>query len=99
MKFKTNIVIILSILCLAPAAAQVVYHCDFEDEAERAQWLLNDGPRADKCPNIWYMGAAANTTQDGEYGLFVSNNGQTAEYSGSTNMYAVAVLFIYHLFI
>lgn len=72
-------------------AAQVVYQCDFEDEEERAQWLLNDGPRADRCPNKWYMGAAANTTQDGAYGLFISNDGENATYSGSTNMYAVAV--------
>ena len=71
-------------------AAQVVYQCDFEDEEERAQWVLNDGPRADRCPNKWYMGAAANTTQDGAYGLFISDDGENAEYSGSTNMYAVA---------
>ena len=77
-------------------AAQVVYQCDFEDEEERAQWVLNDGPRADRCPNKWYMGAAANTTQDGAYGLFISDDGENAEYSGSTNMYAVAP--IYHLF-
>lgn len=74
-----------------PIAAQIVYQCDFEDADERAQWLLNDGPRADRCPNRWYMGAAANTTRDGEYGLFISNDGEHATYSGNTNMYAVAV--------
>lgn len=72
-------------------AAQVVYECDFEDEVERTQWLLNDGPRADRCPNKWYIGPAANTTRDGEFGMFISDDGVHASYTGSTNMYAVAV--------
>ena len=88
---KKSLYILLLCLLSIPVAAQVVYQCDFEDETERAQWLLNDGPRADRCPNWWYMGAAANTTRDGEYGLFISNDGEHADYDGTTNMYAVAV--------
>ncbi len=80
----------MSLLSLS-MAAQVVYQCDFEDETERAQWVLNDGPRADRCPNWWYMGAAANTTRDGAYGLFISDDGEHTTYKGTTNMYAVAV--------
>ncbi len=86
-----NVLVALCLLLSLPMAGQVVYQCDFEDAEERAQWLLNDGPRADKCPNKWYMGAAANTTRDGAYGLFISDDGEHTTYSGSTNMYAVAV--------
>ena len=78
------------LLLSMPIAAQIVYQCDFENEEERALWLLNDGPRADKCPNRWYIGEAGNTTRDGANGLFISYDGEQANYSGSTNMYTVA---------
>ncbi len=73
------------------SVAQVVYQCDFEEQEERDRWVLNYGPRADRCPNLWYMGKAANTTRDGAYGMFISDDGEHTTYSGSTNMYAVAV--------
>ena len=92
MKLTKHILnLFLCVLFVIPASAQIVYQCDFEDADERAQWLLNDGPRADRCPNWWYMGAAANTTRDGAFGLFISDDGEHATYAGSTNMYAVAV--------
>lgn len=87
---KLLYILLLSVLSL-PIAAQVVYQCDFEDETERAQWVLNDGPRANLCTNKWYIGDAVNTTRDGSYGLFVSNNGVAPTYTPTYNNYAVAV--------
>ena len=89
MKKLLNI-LLLGMLSL-PIAAQVVYQCDFEDEAERSQWVLNDGPRANLCTNKWYIGDAVNSTRDGSYGLFVSNNGVEPTYTPTYNNYAVAV--------
>ena len=89
---RSILFLLFSLLLSFPIAAQIVYQCDFEDEEERELWLLNNGPRANKCPNKWYIGQAGNTTQEGAYGLFISDTtDQTlATYSGSTNMYTVA---------
>ena len=92
---KKLLFILLTVLLSFPMAAQIIYQCDFEDEAEREQWLLNDGPRADRCPNKWYIGEAANTTQEGAFGLFISDDGVHNTYASSTNMYAVAVRELY----
>jgi len=91
---RTIISFILLALCYTPDAfAQIVYQCDFEDAAERAQWELNEGPMAHKCPNKWYLGAEGNITRDGSYGLFVSDTTDqtTADYSVVATMYSVAV--------
>ena len=80
--------------CSLTATAQIVYQCDFEDEAERNQWVLNEGPRADKCTNNWYMGTAVNATQNGQFGMYISDTvsatGEKPEYSGASNNVLVA---------
>ncbi len=72
------------------ATAQIVYQCDFEDEAERSQWVLNEGPRADLCANNWYVGTAVNATQNGQFGMYISETGEKPEYSGTRNNVLVA---------
>lgn len=56
------------------------YQTDFEDAFERDScWLLNAGPRGNKCANKWYWGKPG--ANDGEYGLFVSGDaGATMNY-------------------
>lgn len=62
----------MTILLSFPMAAQVVYQCDFEDEAEREQWVLNPGNRAERCENWWYLGKPGNYSSLGQYGLYVA---------------------------
>lgn len=77
-------------MCSFNAHSQIVYQCDFEDEAERNQWVLNEGPRADLCANNWYMGTAVNATQNGQFGMYISDTGEKPEYSGARNNVLVA---------
>lgn len=58
--------------------ADIIYECDFEDDAENSQWIFaNDGQT-----NMWYIGTAA--SNGGENGLYISNDG------GSTNLYDIS---------
>lgn len=77
-------------MCSFNAHSQIVYQCDFEDEAERNQWVLNEGPRADLCANNWYVGTAVNATQNGQFGMYISETGEKPEYSGTRNNVLVA---------
>lgn len=77
-------------MCSFNAHSQIVYQCDFEDEAERNQWVLNEGPRADLCANNWYMGTAVNATQNGQFGMYISDTGEKPEYSGARSNVLVA---------
>ena len=63
---KLLYILLLSLLSL-PMAGQVVYQCDFEDEAERSQWELNPGNRASRCENWWYIGKAGDYSENGNY--------------------------------
>ncbi len=82
------ILLVLVAVLSVPLQAQV-WTTDFEDEAERAQWVLNplnplavaNGWSLDDLSNFWCFGKAGNHTKDGEWGLFVSNNGVDATYS------------------
>ena len=77
-------------MCSFNAHSQIVYQCDFEDEVERNQWVLNEGPRADLCANNWYMGTAVNATQNGQFGMYISDTGEKPEYSGARSNVLVA---------
>ena len=77
-------------MCSFNAHSQIVYQCDFEDEVERNQWVLNEGPRADLCANNWYMGTAVNATQNGQFGMYISDTGEKPEYSGTRSNVLVA---------
>ena len=48
------------------------YQTDFEDISEHKNWVLNSGPRGEKCPNRWFFGAAG--ANNGTAGLFVSGD-------------------------
>jgi len=79
---------LLSLLSVT-MAAQVVYQCDFEDEEERAQWVLNTGNQGPKCANKWYLGEAGNHAPDAQYGLFISSDGVEPSYDASKTMFVV----------
>jgi len=66
------------ILLLQVVSALTRFSCDFETQASRGAWTLNPGGYGAECANRWYMGRAG--ASEGEYGLFISNNGQDAKY-------------------
>lgn len=61
-------------LTVEPVTA-TYYFCDFESAEERAGWIIPTG----NIPTRWYLGTAANNTQNGQYALYVSQD------SGATN--------------
>ena len=65
-------------------AATLPYDCDFEDDTENANWVLDNGNQTNK----WYIGTTANN--GGENGLYISNDGGISNtYSGrETRVYA-----------
>jgi hypothetical protein len=87
---KKYLYIVLFYLLSMPMAAQIVYQCDFEDEAEREQWVLNTGNQGPRCLNKWYIGEAGNHAPDAHYGLFVSSDGEQPVYDASKTMFVVA---------
>ena len=82
---------LLSLLSV-PAVAQIVYQCDFEDETERSQWVLNPGNRANRCENWWYMGEAGDYSEKGQFGLYVATQAKsdTLTYTSAASMMTVA---------
>ena len=88
---KLLYILLLSVLSL-PMVAQMVYQCDFEDELERSQWVLNPGNRANRCENWWYMGKNGDYSEDGQYGLYVATqtNPDTLTYTTTASMMTVA---------
>ena len=61
----------------------IIYQCDFEDPEERALWndedRMNTGNQGKQCLNQWYLGKAG--SNGGDYGLFVSEDGTTNNYT------------------
>ncbi|MBR5983081.1 MAG: fibronectin type III domain-containing protein [Bacteroidales bacterium] len=67
--------ILLIFSSFASFGQNVVFQCDFEDDAENANWtLVNDDQT-----NQWYIGSAANN--GGSNGLYITNDG------GASNEY------------
>ncbi len=63
----------------------VIYSCDFEDDAENANWTLNNGNQT----NQWYIGSAA--SNGGSNGLYISNDGGASNaYSNGSTSYVYA---------
>lgn len=89
---RSILFLLFSLLLSFPIAAQIVYQCDFEDEAERSQWTLNPGNRADRCENWWYIGKSGNYSSLGQYGLYVAAKTQndTLCYTSQATMMTVA---------
>lgn len=55
------------------------YTCDFEEDAENANWMATNG----EATNAWYVGNAI--SKDGDGSLYISNDGgETAEYTVSS---------------
>ncbi len=85
---RRYILLLLGLLLSVQLQAQV-WETDFEDAAEREKWVLNplsplamaNGYTLDDLTNQWCFGKAGNHTKDGEWGLFVSNDGAEATYS------------------
>ena len=73
--------------CICPMAASVKYSCDFEDATIRNRWVLNRTANQNvynQLANKWYLGEPGNSTPDGHYGLYISDdNGLNAHYSNS----------------
>lgn len=82
--------IALAICYMQNVSAQIVYQCDFEDAAERQQWVLNTGNQGLYCENKWYIGKAGNHAPNAEYGLFVSSDSINAVYDANNTMFVVA---------
>lgn len=72
---KRAIYILLCALLAMPMAAQIVYECDFENQLERQQWVLNQSSARDTTTiwqNRWYMGSQGNYSQRGHWGMYIS---------------------------
>lgn len=88
-----HMVLLLMMIC--PISAQIIYECDFEDENERNQWVLNPTANEQKkaeLTNFWNMGLAGHFAPKGEWGLFIgtSENATEAEYNGTKSIETVA---------
>lgn len=71
----------------APAAAQVIYSCDFENATENANWTLNKiatNANLASWKNIWRMGAPGNCA-NGAKGLYICTHNDTANVGASSN--------------
>lgn len=61
------------------------YFCDFEDDAENANWVLNPAIENINTTNAWTIGSA--TAYTGEKSLYVScDKGRTTEYAPTNNV-------------
>lgn len=81
------------LLLSVPAMGQVsIFTCDFEDDAQNAQWVLSSGSLASSIPHKWVIDTAANNTFNGNKGMYVSTDeGVTASYV-STSSYVIAYI-------
>ncbi len=91
--FKERIFILLLMLLNIAFANAQVYSFDFEDTSDHSSWQLNPGANQtliNRAENKWYIGYSGNRSENGKYGLFMSNDGTHATYSNTTGsiMYA-----------
>lgn len=99
---KYLLIISLAALALSPLTAQVIYECDFEDAAERAQWVLNECANETKKEgliNFWNIGKPGHFAPTGANGLFIgtSEEATTAEYTATTTIETTAYRHLPHL--
>lgn len=93
-----RVVAVCLLLCAGSMswAQAPVYTCDFEDEAERAQWVLNPTANPGYIKNLqnkWWMGRPGHFAPEGSYGLYISSDekGNSSVYDGSKAMFTFAV--------
>ncbi len=76
--------VVAAFVFAAPVQAVRRYSCNFEDSVARSRWKLN--PTANqstynKLANKWYIGEPGNNDRNGQYGLYISDDGgATAHY-------------------
>ena len=68
----------------------IIYQCDFESPSQHEGWWLNAGNQGLQCVNQWNIGAAG--SNGGDYGLFVSNDGKTNNYTANKKEDAQSVV-------
>ncbi len=68
----------------------IIYQCDFESSSQHEGWELNAGNQGKQCVNQWNIGAAG--SNGGDYGLFVSNDGKTNNYTANKKEDAQSVV-------
>lgn len=72
-------IILFGLLALAaPIHAAQGYTCDFENETDRNRWVLNPTANSqihNSLTNKWYVGAHGNNGKNGNYGLYISDDG------------------------
>lgn len=92
MLMQKKIYIILSfVVCsVVSSANNLVWQCDFEEPADHAGWVMNSGPQGPDCANKWYIGKSGNYSANGQYGLFVSDNGEQPTYNTERTMFVTA---------
>lgn len=87
---------VLLLLAAGPVAAQnIVYYCDFEQPAERSQWVKNPvfAPvKVSDLYNRWYIGKPGSFDANGQYGLYISSEADSAHavYSAPGEGYTIA---------
>lgn len=85
---------VLSVLSVAAVAQTAIgmqdlpYFCDFEDDAENANWVLNPGLDLIVTDNAWYIGTADAYT--GDKGLYISATGGGNTTYAKTNNVLIA---------
>lgn len=85
---KIFFVVSLAVLAVSlPLHAVTKYTCDFENEADRNRWVLNQTANPSiyaKLTNKWYIGSEGNNGINGQYGLYISDDGgATAHYTNA----------------
>ena len=80
---KIFLIVVFSLFCNVLFAETLIssigFQTDFEDEEERAKWILNSTVEGYDCANKWFWGNLG--ANGGDYGLFISGD------YGLTNRY------------
>lgn len=85
MKHFVQLFVLAALVFAAPVNAVTRYSCNFEDSVARSRWKIN--PTANQniynqLANKWYIGEPGNNDRNGQYGLYISDDGgQTAHYA------------------
>ncbi len=100
---KLHFKVLFAVIALtAHAQATTSYFCNFESENARNRWVLNPTVNsfiADRLVNKWYIGALGNSAHNGQYGLYISDDGgQNAHYTNnSCSVFAYDTISLDHL--
>ena len=76
--------VVAALVFAAPVQAVRRYSCNFEDSVARSRWKLNPTANQSTYNNLankWYIGEPGNNDRNGQYGLYISDDGgATAHY-------------------